>query len=79
MANLRPQPAETAGYDVADHVAALPEHGVPIDTVVADTSSIELGDMDVLGVRVVVAELAKTNGLAHDPGRLADVLADLVA
>jgi uncharacterized cofD-like protein len=79
VANLRPQPAETAGFDVADHVAALHEHGVPIDTVVADPSSIELGDIEGLGVRVVVAELAKTNGLAHDPGRLADVLADLVA
>ena len=54
-------------------------HGVPIDMVVADTSAIALGDIEGLGVRVVMAELAKTNGLAHDPGRLADVLADLVA
>lgn len=79
VANLRPQPAETAGFDVADHVAALREHGVMIDTVVADTSSIDLGDLVDFGVKVVVAELAKANGLAHDPGRLADVLAYLVA
>ena len=79
VANLRPQPAETAGFDVADHVAALQAHGVTVDTVVADCSSIDLGDTERLGVRVVVAELAKANGLAHDPGRLAQVLADLVA
>jgi uncharacterized cofD-like protein len=79
VANLRPQPAETAGFDVADHVAALQDHGVPIDTLVADPSFMELGDTDRLGVRVVVAGLAKGNGLAHDPGRLADVLTDLVA
>ncbi len=28
VANLRPQPAETEGFDVADHVAALVAHGV---------------------------------------------------
>jgi uncharacterized cofD-like protein len=79
VANLRPQPAETSGFDVADHVTALQEHGVSIDTVVADVSYMALGEVGELGVRVVVAELAKANGLAHDPGRLADVLADLVA
>jgi uncharacterized cofD-like protein len=79
VANLRPQPEETSGFDVADHVTALQEHGVSIDTVVADMSYMDLGDLGQLGVRVVVAELAKTNGLAHDPGKLADVLADLVA
>lgn len=79
VANLRPQSAETSGFDVADHMTALKEHGVSIDTVVADISYMALGDVGELGVRVVVGDLAKTNGLAHDPGRLADVLADLVA
>jgi len=79
VANLRPQPAETAGYDMADHVTALKEHGVLVDTVVVDSSFIELGDTVGLGARVVVAELAKANGLAHDPGRLAEVLIHLVA
>jgi uncharacterized cofD-like protein len=79
VANLRPQPAETAGYDVADHLVALQEHDISIDTVVTDTSSIDLGDIERLGVRVVVAELAKGNGLAHDPARLSGVLAALVA
>ncbi len=79
VANLRPQRSETAGYDVARHLVALQDHGVEIDVVVADTSAIALGAMDGLGVQVVTAELAKANGLAHDPGRLAAVLADLVA
>ena len=42
---LRGEPAapasETAGYDVAAHLAALTDHGVEIDVVVADTSAIE--------------------------------------
>ena len=79
VANLRPQPSETADYDVAAHLAALADHGVEIDAVLADTSAITLGAIDALGVRVITAELAKANGLAHDPGRLAGVLAGLVA
>lgn len=78
VANLRPQSSETAGYDVAAHLAALRNHGVEIDVVVADTSVMAPGALDGSGVRVVTAPLAKANGLAHDPGRLADVLVDLV-
>ena len=75
VANLRPQPAETEGFDVADHVAALRAHGVEIDTVVADTTAIALGD---LRLPVIDCRLAKANGLAHDPARLAAALAGLV-
>ncbi len=75
VANLRPQPAETEGFDVADHVAALMAHGVHVDAVVADTTAIALGPLEV---PVVVGPLAKANGLAHDPGRLAAALAGLV-
>jgi uncharacterized cofD-like protein len=75
VANLRPQPAETEGYDVAAHVAALLAHGVAIDVVVADSSGISLGE---LAVPVVDVPLARPNGMAHDPGRLAEALATLV-
>jgi uncharacterized cofD-like protein len=75
VANLRPQPAETAGYDVAAHLRALEGHGVLVDVVLADATAIRLGD---LGVPVVETRLAKENGLAHDPGRLAAALAGLV-
>jgi uncharacterized cofD-like protein len=75
VANLRPQPAETEGFDVADHVSALVAHGIRIDAVVADTTAIELGHLEV---PVVDGPLAKANGLAHDPSRLAAALAGLV-
>ncbi len=75
VANLRPQPAETEGFDVAGHVAALVAHGVAVDVVVADTTAIALGN---LAVAVVEGPLAKANGLAHDPRRLADALVGLV-
>ena len=44
VANLRPEGEETAGFDVADHVAALAAHGVEVDVVVADPAAIALGD-----------------------------------
>ena len=78
VANLRPQRAETTGYDVSRHLAALMDHGVVVDTVLCDTSGITLGDTEAFGPDFVLAELAKANGLAHDPGKLAGALAGLV-
>ncbi len=75
VANLRPQPAETGGFDVADHVAALVAHGIEVDAVVADSTAIALG---LLEVPIFDSPLAKANGLAHDPFRLASALASLV-
>lgn len=75
VANLRPQPAETEGYDVAAHVTALEAHGVLVDVVLADTSGIALGNVLVPVVR---AHLARPNGLAHDRDKLANALAGLV-
>lgn len=79
VANLRPQRGESAGLDIAGHIGALMRHGVMIDAVVVDTTSIGLGDTDGFGVQVVESKVAKPNGLAHDPGKLAEVLAGLVA
>ena len=76
VANLRPQTAETAGFDVAAHVAALAGHGVEVDVVVADTAEIPLGE---LSVPVVVDDLHRADGgYGHDPGRLAAALSGLV-
>jgi uncharacterized cofD-like protein len=75
VANLRPEGEETAGYDVAGHVAALAAHGVEVDVVLADPAAIALG---ALGVPVVSTPLAKANGRAHDPARLAAALRGLV-
>lgn len=75
IANLRPQVAETEGYDVAAHVDALEAHGVPVDVVLCDPTGIDVG---AVSVPVVRCSLAKANGLAHDPDQLAKALADLV-
>ncbi len=63
VANLRPQIPETEGYDVAAHVDALVAHGLDVDIVLAHTPE---------------RSLARDDGLAHDPARLAEALRDLV-
>ncbi len=47
VANLRPDGSETAGFDVAAHVAALAAHGVDVDVVVADPGHRPSGDRPV--------------------------------
>lgn len=76
VANLRPQPGETEGYDIADHIAALSAHGIEVDVVLCDSRGIALGP--TAGVPVVDRPLAKAHGLAHDPDQLAKALVDLV-
>jgi uncharacterized cofD-like protein len=75
ICNLRPQDPETASFDVAMHVDALVAHGVTVDVVVCDLSGIEAGSPSV---PLVDAALARPNGLAHDPAKLASTLADLL-
>jgi uncharacterized cofD-like protein len=75
VCNLRVQEPETTGLDVAGHVAALVGHGVRVDRVVCDASALPLGELDV---PVVDLPLARPNGLAHDPARLASALTDLL-
>ncbi len=75
VCNLRPQVPETEGYDVAAHLAALEGHGVEVDVVLCDTTRLPLG---APGRPWVDAPLARPNGLAHDSGRLAAALVDLV-
>lgn len=82
VCNLRPQVPETEGYTVADHVSALGRHRVEIDVVLCDTTGMALGPMGdgrAPWPRVVDRPLAGTNGLVHDPARLAVALADLLA
>jgi uncharacterized cofD-like protein len=74
VANLAASEAETQGYDLADHVAALERHGVRPDVVVAHPGALPAG---YVRVQLVEAPVARTNGLAHDPELLAAVLRDL--
>jgi uncharacterized cofD-like protein len=76
VCNLEPEDYETWGYDVATHLSALDAHGVGVDVAVADQDdTLRLGDTTT---RVVRADLAVPNRSAHDTGKLAHVLADLV-
>jgi uncharacterized cofD-like protein len=77
VCNLRPQPPETEGYGVAEHVGALRRHGVDVDVVLWDPESgMEVGGV---GVPVLGRPLAGRNGLVHDPARLAAALSGLLA
>jgi uncharacterized cofD-like protein len=75
VCNLRPQVPETEAFDVAMHLEALVAHGVSVDLAVCDTSGLSLGDPRV---PVVDRPLARPNGLAHDPAKLASALSDLL-
>lgn len=69
VCNLHEQVPETAGYDVAAHVAALEAHGIEPDVVLADTAGIALGEIPP-GSRVVTAALAAPGGIVHDAALL---------
>lgn len=76
VGNLRPRVPETAGYDVAAHVAALRRHGLDPDVVVVQRDGPPVGDLD--GVEVAVADVARPHGLAHDPAPLGEALRALL-
>jgi uncharacterized cofD-like protein len=75
LCNLRPQIPETTGFDVGMHVTALVTHGVTADVAVYDPRGLALG---APMIPVIEASLCRPNGLAHDPGKLANVLSDLL-
>ncbi|MHB1509374.1 MAG: gluconeogenesis factor YvcK family protein [Acidimicrobiales bacterium] len=77
VANLREQHAETAGYDVATHLAALGRHGIAFDLVLADPSALPLGTVPA-GTRLVLARLGTEHLAAHDPALLAGELEALL-
>lgn len=74
VCNLAPQVPETAGYDVADHVAALSAHGLEVDAVVCDTEAMAVGRLDR---PYLDRRLAGSSPRVHDPGRLAEALSEL--
>jgi uncharacterized cofD-like protein len=75
VCNLRPEVPETHAFSVAMHVEALLAHGVDVDVVVCDTAGLALGEVPV---PVVDTSLARPNGLAHDPAKLASTLLHLL-
>jgi uncharacterized cofD-like protein len=74
VCNLRTQPPETAGYDVAAHVEALVAHRVDPDVVLFDPACLPVGQLAANGVQASLTG----EGPGHDPAKLASALADLV-
>ena len=74
VANLAAHEAESEGYDVADHVAALGVHGLTPDAVLYDPDRLS----GVNGLSSAVGEqLTEANPWVHDAERLAEALAGL--
>ena len=81
VANLRPQVPETAGLDGADHLQALLAHGARVDAFLYHRDGALAVDPDrvrALGIEPRPAAVARTDGLAHDPGQLAKALRALL-
>ncbi|MGA2968922.1 MAG: gluconeogenesis factor YvcK family protein [Acidimicrobiales bacterium] len=73
VANLQPQIPETSEYTLDDHVDALVRHGVVPDLVLVDRDSTFAGQ--ACSRDVLVADVARANGLVHDVAKLAQAIA----
>jgi uncharacterized cofD-like protein len=81
IANLRPQLPETAGLDATDHLRAVTEHGERVDTFLYQGDGALAADEAVIrewGVQPVPGDVARADGLVHDPGKLATALRALL-
>jgi uncharacterized cofD-like protein len=81
VVNLGPQPPETLGLDVADHLRAVLDAGIGVDRVVVDPRGRLDLDPDAirdLGIVCTTAEVARPDVMAHAPAKLASVLAALL-
>ncbi|HEX2578459.1 MAG TPA: uridine diphosphate-N-acetylglucosamine-binding protein YvcK [Aquihabitans sp.] len=79
VANLAPQEPETAGFTLADHVAALAAHDVPVDVVLGHAGpGADPAVAGPDGPPVVTCPVADDRGLVHHPERLGAALASLV-
>ena len=77
VANLRGI-RSTAGLTLADHIAALADHGVAADVVLVDENTKMADGPLPPNAQIVRAPLARFDVPAHDPAQLAKALADLV-
>lgn len=75
VCNLRQQAHETMGLDPADHYRALLAHNVHPDVMLCDRA---FAPDETISVPCVVTDLARKDGLAHDPAKLASALAGLL-
>jgi uncharacterized cofD-like protein len=81
VCNLRPQVPETSGLDASDHLRAVLEHGGRVDRFLYQGDGILAADdaaIRALGVDPVPAAVARPDGAAHDPVKLAEALQALL-
>jgi uncharacterized cofD-like protein len=81
VANLRSELPETEGLDATDHLRVALEHGGRADRFVYQRGGVLEADetaIRALGVEPVAAEVARPDGLAHDPAKLAAALRALL-
>ena len=81
VGNLRPQVPETNGLDASDHLLAVLDHGGRVDRFLYQRDGILAADEDAIrgwGVEPVAAQVARPDGLAHDPLKLAEALQALL-
>jgi uncharacterized cofD-like protein len=81
IANLAAEEPETTGLDGTDHLLAVLEHQVRVDTLLYDRQAalaVNEGYVFEHGVMPVGADLGAVDGPRHDPDRLAKALADLL-
>ncbi len=75
ISNLREQIPETAGYSVADHLEALGRHGIEVDVVAFDPTTISLGSP--VRVKVLQGPLSRDSWV-HDPELLAEAICNIL-
>ena len=75
VCNLRADEPGVSGFDVGCHLAVLVDHGLRVDTVIAQDGALALGEVG--DTDVVVADVDRPHGLAHDAALLGAVLARL--
>ena len=75
VCNLRADEPGVSGFDVGCHLAVLVDHGLRVDTVIAQDGALALGEVG--DTEVVVADVDRPHGLAHDAALLGAVLARL--
>lgn len=76
VANLRADEREVTGYDLGQHVDALIGHGIRPGVVLTQEGGLPVGEVPD-DVRIVVADVDRPHGLAHDSELLGRALAEL--
>jgi len=74
VANVANERAMARGFGLGEHLATMSDHGVEVDVVVADKSTI---GGDVEGYDIRWADVAAEDGWSHDPDKLGTVLGEI--